>query len=82
MYCLSKEENFRFIDIMCSSNNVHLSNQNMKCSTGVALYKGIKCFWKEVDVEQIYAKKRKIFSFCVITSSYTHRSSLLKEDGR
>ena len=41
---LSKEGNFRFGDIMRSSHNVHLSNQNMKCSPRVALYRDIKCF--------------------------------------
>ena len=51
---------------MHSSHNVHLSNQNMKCSTGVALYKYVKCFWKGVDVEEIYVKKCKIFGFWVI----------------
>ena len=54
---------------MRSSHNVHLSNQNMKCSTGVALYKDVKCFWKGVDAEEIYVKKYKIFGFWVITSS-------------
>ena len=34
---LSKEETFRLGAIMRSSHNVHLSNQNMKCSPGVAL---------------------------------------------
>ena len=43
-YCLNKEENFILGDIMRSSYNVHLSNQNMKCSIGVALYKDVKCF--------------------------------------
>ena len=42
---------------MCSSHNVHLSNQNMKCSTKAALYKDVKCFRKDVDVEEIYVKK-------------------------
>ena len=32
---------------MRSSHNVHLSNQNMKCSTRVALYKDVKCFLKK-----------------------------------
>ena len=35
---------FRLSDIMHSSHNVHLSNQNMKCSPRVALYRDIKCF--------------------------------------
>ena len=48
---------------MRSSYNVHLSNRNMKCSTRVALYKGVKCFWKGVDVEEIYVKKCKISVF-------------------
>ena len=48
---------------MRSSHNVHLSNQNMKCSTGVALYKDVKCFWKAVDVEKIYVKKMLNFWF-------------------
>ena len=61
--------NFRLCDIMHSSHNVHLSNQNMKCSTRVALYKGVKVFGKGVDVGEIYVKKCKIFSFGVITSS-------------
>ena len=60
---------------MRSNHNVHLSNQNMKCSPRVALYRDIKCFWKEVDVEEIYVKICKIFSFWVITSSETCRSS-------
>ena len=42
---------------MHSSHNVHLSNQKMKSSAGVALYQGINCFWKGVDVEEIYVKK-------------------------
>ena len=54
---------------MRSSHNVHLSNQNMKCSPGVGLYRDIKCFLKEVDVEEIYVKICKIFGFWVITSS-------------
>ena len=54
---------------MRSSHNIHLSNQNMKCSTGVALYKDVKYFWKGVDVEEIYVKKCKSFGFGVITSS-------------
>ena len=54
---------------MRSNHNVHLSNQNMKCSPRVALYRDIKCFWKEFDVEEIYVKICKIFSFGVITSS-------------
>ena len=55
---------------MRSSHNVHLSNQNMKCSPGVAVQTDIKCFWKGVDVEEIYVKKSvKIFGFGVITSS-------------
>ena len=48
---------------MRSSHNVHLSNENMKCSPRVALYRDIKCFWKEVDVEEIYVKICKIFQF-------------------
>ena len=48
---------------MRSSHNVHLSNQNIKCSTRVVLYKDVKCFWKGVDVEEIYVKKCKIFVF-------------------
>ena len=32
---------------MRSSHNVHLSNQNMKCSPGIALYKTVKFFVKE-----------------------------------
>ena len=35
--CYDKEENFTLCDIMRSSHNVHLSNQNKKCSTLVAL---------------------------------------------
>ena len=54
---------------MRSSHNVHISNQNMKYSIRVALYKDVKCFWKRVDAEEIYVKKCKIFSFLVITSS-------------
>ena len=54
---------------MHSSHNVHLSNQNMKCSTRVALCKDVKCFCKGVDVEEINVKKCKIFGFWVITSS-------------
>ena len=54
---------------MRSSYNVHLSNQNKKYSTRVALYKDVKCFRKGVDVEEIYVKKCKIFGFGVITSS-------------
>ena len=54
---------------MRSSHNVHLNNQNMKCSTGLALYKDVKCVRKDVDVEEIYVKKCKIFGFWVITSS-------------
>ena len=46
---------------MRSSHNVHLSNQNMKCSIRVALYKDAKCFRKGVDVEEIYVKKCKNF---------------------
>ena len=42
---------------MRSSHNVHLSNQNMKYSIRVALYKNVKYFWKKVDVEEIYVKK-------------------------
>ena len=48
---------------MRSSRNVHLSNQTMKCSTRVALYKDVKCFWKGVDVEEIYIKKVYNFRF-------------------
>ena len=48
---------------MRSSHNVHLSNENMKRSPGVALYTDIKCFWKGVDVEEIYVKKCKIVDF-------------------
>ena len=49
---------------MRSSHNVHFSNQNMKCSTGVAPYKDVKCIWKGVDVEEKYVKKMcKIFGF-------------------
>ena len=33
-----REELLDLGDIMRSSHNVHLSNQNMKCNTGVALY--------------------------------------------
>ena len=51
------------------SHNVHLNNQNMKCSTEVALYQGVKCFWKGVAVEEVYVKKCKKFSLWVITSS-------------
>ena len=40
---------------MRSSHNVHLSTQNMKYSIRVALYKDVKCFWKRVDVEEIWA---------------------------
>ena len=54
---------------MRSNHNVHLNNQNMKCSPRVALYRDIKCFWTEVDVEEIYVKMCKIFGFWVITSS-------------
>ena len=54
---------------MRSSHNVHFSNQNMKCSIKVALYNDVKCFWKGVDVEEIYVKKCKILGFWVITSS-------------
>ena len=54
---------------MRSIHNVHLSNQNMKCSPRVALYRDIKCFSKGVDVEEIYVKICKIFGFWVITSS-------------
>ena len=48
---------------MHSSHNAHPSNQNMKCSIGVALYTDVKCFWKRVDVEEVFVKKCKIFSF-------------------
>ena len=48
---------------MRSSHNVQLSNQNMKYSTRVALYKDVKSFWKIVDMEEIYVKKCKIFGF-------------------
>ena len=41
---LSKEETFRLGGIMRSSHNVHLSDKNMKCSPGVALYTDVKCF--------------------------------------
>ena len=54
---------------MRSSHNVHLNNQNMKCSTRVALYIDVKYLWKGVDVEEIYVKKCKIFGFWVMTSS-------------
>ena len=54
---------------MRSSHKVHLSNQNMKCSTGVALYMALKSCWKGMDVVEIYAKKYKIFGFRFITSS-------------
>ena len=64
---------------MRSSHNVHLSNQKMKYSTRVALYKDVKCFWKGVDVEEIYVKKCKIFGFWVITSWLTCWSSYLKK---
>ena len=61
---------------MHSSHNVHLSNQNMKYSTGVALYTDVKYFWKGVDVEEIYVKKKcKISGLGVITSSMICRSS-------
>ena len=36
-FCYDKEENFTLSDIMRSSHNVHLSNQNKKCRTLVAL---------------------------------------------
>ena len=62
MVYLSKKENFRLGDIMHSSHNAHLSNQTMKCSTGVALYKGVTCFQKTLDGEEIYAKKSVKFS--------------------
>ena len=42
---------------MHSSHDVHFSNQSMKCSTRVALYNNVKCFWKGVNVEEIYVKK-------------------------
>ena len=45
--CLNKEEYFTLGDIMRSSHNVHLSNQNMKYSASVALYKDVECFEKE-----------------------------------
>ena len=48
---------------MRSSHSIHLSNQKMKCIPGVALYKDIKCFWKGLDVEEIWVKKYKIFGF-------------------
>ena len=48
---------------MRSSHNVHLSIQNMKYSIRVALYKDVKCFWKKVDVEEIYVKKCKFSVF-------------------
>ena len=48
---------------MRSSHNVHLSKQNMKCSNEVALYKGVTCFQKMVDGEEIYAKKVWNFQF-------------------
>ena len=54
---------------MRSSHNVHLSNQNMKCSARVALYTDVKCSSKRADVEEIYVKICKIFGFGVITSS-------------
>ena len=43
---LKQRGNFRLGDIMRSSHNVHLSNQNMKCSPRVALYTGHKMFLK------------------------------------
>ena len=51
------------------SHNVHLSNQNMKCSPRISLCRDIKCFRKGVDVEEIYVKICKIFGLGVITSS-------------
>ena len=48
---------------MHSSHNIHLSNQKMNCSPGVALYTDIKCFRKGLDVEEIWVKKYKIFVF-------------------
>ena len=42
---------------MRSTHNVHLSNQNMKCSTWVALYTVWKWCWKGMDVEEICVKK-------------------------
>ena len=51
-----------------SSKTIHLSNQNMKCNTDVARYKGVKCFQNKLDGEEIYAKKRELFSFLVILS--------------
>ena len=53
---------------MRSNHNVHFSNQNMKCSTEVALYKDVT-FQNMLDGEEIYAKKYEFFSFWVITSS-------------
>ena len=35
---LQYEGNFSLDDIMCSSYNVHFSNQNIKCTSGVPLY--------------------------------------------
>ena len=60
---------------MHSSHNVHLSNQNTKCSTGVVPYNDVKCFRKGVEMEEIYQKKCKIFGFGVITSSQRCQSS-------
>ena len=42
---------------MRSSHKVYLSNQNMKYSTGVALYMALKWCWKGMDVAEIYVKK-------------------------
>ena len=47
---------------MRSSHSVHLSNQNMKCSTEVALYKGETCFQKILDGEEIYVQESVKFS--------------------
>ena len=43
---------------MHSSHNVHLSNQNMKCSTEVALYKGVTYFQKMLDGDEVFGKKK------------------------
>ena len=55
---------------MHMNHSIHLSSQNMNCSTGVALYKAIKCCQSEVDVKAFSAKKKcRIFSFGVIMPS-------------
>ena len=54
---LKQRGKFRLGDIMHSSHNVHLSNQNMKCN------KGETPFQKTLVGKEIYAKRCEFSGF-------------------